>query len=66
MADIIVIAILLAVVVSAIAYIRREKKRGAVCIGCPHAGTCAKKLQGGCDHSGTNQMNPIYKAIKRL
>lgn len=54
MADIIVIAILLAVVVSAIAYIRREKKRGAVCIGCPHAGTCAKKLQGGCDHSGTN------------
>ena len=40
MADMIVIAILLIVVGSAVAYIRKEKKRGAVCIGCPHAGSC--------------------------
>ena len=55
MADIIVVAILLLVVGSAIYYIRKEKKRGAVCIGCPHAGTCAKKQQGGCgSHTETN------------
>lgn len=49
MADVIVIAILAVVVGSAIYYIRKEKKRGVTCIGCPHAGTCAKKRQGGCD-----------------
>ena len=49
MTDIIVIAILLVIVGSAIVYIRKEKKRGATCIGCPHAGECAKKRQGGCD-----------------
>ena len=54
MADFIVIAILLIIVGSAIFYIRKEKKRGAVCIGCPHAGECAKKLQGGCSgHAGS-------------
>ncbi len=55
MVDILVIAVLLIVVGAAVSYIRKEKKRGAVCIGCPHAGTCAKKLQGGCDsHADTN------------
>lgn len=48
MVDIIVIAVLLIIVGLAISYIRKEKKRGAVCIGCPHAGECAKKRQGGC------------------
>ena len=53
MADIIVVAILLVIVGAAIYYIRREKKRGVTCIGCPHAGTCAKKSQCGCgDHAG--------------
>lgn len=49
MADMIVVAILAVIVGAAVAYIRKEKKRGATCIGCPHAGTCAKKHQGGCD-----------------
>ena len=48
MTDILIIAILLILVGSAIAYIRKEKKRGAACIGCPYAGECAKKRQGGC------------------
>lgn len=49
--DFIVILIIALLVVAALAYIRREKKRGVTCIGCPNAGTCAKKRQGGCDSS---------------
>ncbi len=49
MADLIIIAILLLVVGAAVAYIIREKKRGVACIGCPHAGVCAKRRAGGCD-----------------
>lgn len=43
MADFILITVLVLIVGSAVRYIRKEKKRGAVCIGCPQAGTCAKK-----------------------
>ena len=51
----IVILIIAALVGGALIYIRKEKKRGATCIGCPHAGECAKKRQGGCNsHTGTN------------
>ena len=46
MTDIIVILILLVTVGAAVAYIIREKKRGAKCIGCPHSKTCGSK--GGC------------------
>lgn len=46
--DIIVILIIALLVVAAVLYIRREKKRGVTCIGCPNAGACAKKNQGGC------------------
>lgn len=42
MADVIVIAIILGIVGAAAAYIRKEKKRGSVCIGCPHAGSCSQ------------------------
>lgn len=46
--DMIVILIVALIVVAAIAYIRREKKKGVTCIGCPHAAECAKRKQGGC------------------
>ncbi len=49
MIDLIVIAILLVIVGGAIAYIRKQKKNGAACIGCPHAGACAKRREGSCD-----------------
>lgn len=40
MTDLIIIAILLIVVGSAIFYIVQAKKKGAKCIGCPMAGSC--------------------------
>lgn len=43
MSNFIVVAVLMLVVGAAIAYIIKEKKKGTVCIGCPHAGTCANK-----------------------
>lgn len=49
MANLIVIVILLVIIGASVSYIIKEKKRGATCIGCPHAGECAKKREGGCD-----------------
>ena len=51
MADILVILAIAVMVGAAMSYIRKQKKRGATCIGCSHAGQCAKRRQGGC---GTN------------
>lgn len=44
--DILIVVILLAVIVTAVLYIRKEKKRGIVCVGCPYAKDCAKKRSG--------------------
>lgn len=46
MVDFIVVAVLGVIVGAAILYIRKEKKKGVTCIGCPHAAACAKC--GGC------------------
>ncbi|MBQ9091991.1 MAG: FeoB-associated Cys-rich membrane protein [Anaerotignum sp.] len=46
MTDIIVGLIVVIIVGAALLYIRKEKKKGVVCIGCPHAGVCAKKNCG--------------------
>ncbi len=46
MADFIVVVILFAVLGVAILYIRREKKKGVKCIGCPAAGKCAGSCGG--------------------
>ena len=46
--DFIVMLIIALAFVTAVVYIRNQKKKGVTCIGCPHAGTCAKKAQGGC------------------
>jgi len=47
------IILLVAVIIGAIVfYIRREKKKGARCIGCPHAGTCSGHCSGGSDSCG--------------
>lgn len=48
MIDLIIILVIVVAVGAAVRYIRNEKKRGVTCIGCPNAGACAKKNQGGC------------------
>lgn len=45
--DLILIAILVILLGSAILYMKKEKKRGVTCIGCPDAEICAKRRNGG-------------------
>lgn len=53
MADFIVIAVLLIIVGAAVFYIRKEKKRGVKCIGCPAAAECARRQrEGACSGCG--------------
>ena len=40
MADLIIIAVVLAIVIAVSIYIARQKKKGVKCIGCPHGGKC--------------------------
>lgn len=51
MANLIVLIILILIIGAAIAYIVREKKRGARCVGCPDGGTCSGSC-GGCSENG--------------
>lgn len=48
MADYIIAGIIILVVIAAVAYIVKEKKRGVKCIGCPMAGQCT---QHKCDNN---------------
>lgn len=50
MADLIVGVILLVIVIAAIRYIRKAKKSGVKCIGCPEGCSCGKKNE----HSSTS------------
>ncbi|MBP3603151.1 MAG: FeoB-associated Cys-rich membrane protein [Lachnospiraceae bacterium] len=56
MANFVVLIILLVIVGSAVFYIRKAKKSGVQCIGCPEAGSCASKSGCGCScHSNVRQ-----------
>ena len=46
MSNLIVIIAVLAIVTAAALYVYRAKKRGAKCVGCPHAKQCG--AEGGC------------------
>lgn len=46
--DFVAMLIIALAVAAACVYIRRQKKRGVTCIGCPYAAECAKRKQGGC------------------
>ena len=49
--NVLIIALLLAIVVGVVIYLIRAKKRGQTCIGCPYAKRC-----GGC-HSTCNEQD---------
>lgn len=50
MADIIIVVVVAVIVGSAIAYIRKEKKRGVRCVGCSDSGSCGSNCScGGSD-----------------
>ena len=52
MDNLIVILVVAAIVLAAALYVRKEKKRGARCIGCPSGG-CAN-CSAGCNKQPTN------------
>lgn len=61
MENVIVIVILAALIGGAIWYIVKEKKKGTKCIGCPYAGSCATKAEGGSCSCGDVQKNTDVK-----
>ena len=53
MVDILIVAVILAILGGAAFYIYKAKKSGAKCIGCPHAKTCGGNC-GSCScHCGS-------------
>lgn len=46
MTDFVLVLIIVAIVGGALAYIRKEKKRGVRCVGCSNGGTCGGKCGG--------------------
>ena len=40
--DIIIVAVLIAILGGALLYMKQQKHKGVNCIGCPDAGTCKK------------------------
>lgn len=53
MIDYMIIGIVTLMILMAVIYISREKKKGVTCIGCPSAGKCASQ-QKHTEHCGCN------------
>lgn len=49
MTNIIVVAVLVAIIGSAVIYIIKAKKKGAKCIGCPYSSSCGKMTDCTCN-----------------
>ena len=50
MENFVIIVILMGIVGAAVLYLRKEKKKGTKCIGCPSAGCCSAKECGHTSH----------------
>lgn len=57
MADIVIVAILLLMIGMAVVYLRKAKKNGVKCIGCPSGAVCGhqKIAASGCSCSGNGE-----------
>lgn len=55
MENYIIIAIVAVIVVAIIIYLRRAKKRGETCIGCPYAKQCSGKCSGSSNASAIDK-----------
>lgn len=44
--DVIIILVLVVILSTALWYMKKEKKKGVTCIGCPDADVCAKRRAG--------------------
>ena len=54
--DIIIVIVLALILGAALLYMRKEKKRGVKCIGCPDADSCAKRARGeACGSADSNK-----------
>ncbi len=49
--DVIVIVIVLAIVVGIVLYLRKSKKKGGKCAGCPYCKQCSSKAKSSCNNS---------------
>ncbi len=49
MVDILIVAVVAAIVVGIVVYLVKAKKRGDGCIGCPHAKQCGGNCHHDCD-----------------
>ena len=57
MDSIIVIAIVVLIVGLAVFYIRKEKRRGVQCVGCPDSKSCSGHCAGCSGHCSAHQNN---------
>ena len=58
--DYLILAVIVLILGSVILFIRRQKKKGVKCIGCPDAKTCSGKCSGcsgNCGGCGGNTQN---------
>lgn len=54
MENIIIIVILVSVIGGVVWYLRKAKKRGETCIGCPYSKQCGSKSDGSCHSMKTD------------
>ena len=47
MENYIILALLAFIIIAAVVYVVRAKKKGVKCVGCPHANTCGKNTENG-------------------
>ena len=60
MDNLIIFAIVVLILGSAILYIRREKKQGVKCIGCPDSKTCSGHCAGCAGNCNADPHNQVH------